>query len=591
VVKWIEEWLGKRISNPGVKLMIEFISKEGEGIKRVFLISIFGSILGAFVPLIYGKVIRMAGDRISSIEYILLLVLMWMTIDQIRNWTTRYSDRKGVYTSWDVDYNLFISSLTHLVRLPMAYLSEQRLHKTVERISRGADFLGRVIRDVIFSLVPHFLSLVFSFALMFWIQWQLGILVLVTVILYSIAMTSNNKKIVVLGRENRKRWEEAWGHMGDVFGNVKAVKANTNEEFEIKRIEANFSKCYVNERSIQDLRNKIQTREHFIFGFGSVITIALGALMLRKGVVDAGGLFSFLGYIQLAYTPFSRLAHNWRFVLETLVVEERIAKFREEKEEDYESGQEMPLIGDIEFRDIAFRYNEGGNDILKNINLTIREGEIVALVGESGVGKTTLIDLISRYYDPANGIIMIGNRDIRSWKLESLRSQVAVVPQDISLFNDTIKLNIAYGNIGKISDDSAIESVARASHAHNFITSERFVNGYDQMVGERGIKLSAGQKQRIAIARALLRDPKILILDEATSGLDSESEMYVQQALEVLIKSRTTLIIAHRLSTVKKADKIVVLHDGVVAELGKHDELIAKNGIYKKLIDLQSFQE
>lgn len=589
--QWMTEWLDRRITNPGVKLMIECISKEKENIKWVFLISIFGSILGAFVPLMYGKVIRMAGDRISSIEYILLLVLMWMTIDQICNWTTRYSDRQGVYTSWDVDYNLFISSLNHLVKLPMSYLSEQQLHKTVERISRGADFLGRVIRDVIFSLVPHFLSLIFSFALMFWIQWQLGALVLLTVVLYSIAMTSNNKKIVILGRESRKKWEEAWGHMGDVFGNVKAVKANTNEEFEIKRIESNFSKCYVQERSIQDLRNKIQTREHFIFGCGSVITIALGALMLRKEIIDAGGLFSFLGYIQLAYTPFSRLAHNWRFVLETLVVEERIAKFREEKEEDYETGEEMPLVGNIEFNNVTFKYKESGNEVLKNINLIIKEGETVAFVGESGVGKTTLIDLISRYYDPTGGTITIGGKNIRSWKLGSLRSQTAVVPQDISLLNDTIKLNIAYGNIEKMFDDSAIEGAAKASYAHNFITSERFLNGYDQMVGERGIKLSAGQMQRVAIARAILRDPKILILDEATSALDSESEMYVQQALGVLIKSRTTLIIAHRLSTVKKADKIVVLHDGGVAEIGRHEELIARGGIYKKLVDLQSFQE
>jgi len=212
-------------------------------------------------------------------------------------------------------------------------------------------------------------------------------------------------------------------------------------------------------------------------------------------------------------------------------------------------------------------------------------------VGESGVGKTTLIDLICRYYDSSEGKIMIGGNNIKCLTLNSLRSQMAVVPQDVSLFNDTIRLNIAYGDIDKMKDERVIEEAARVSYAHNFITGKRFVDGYDQIVGERGVKLSAGQKQRVAIARALVRDPKILILDEATSALDSESEMYVQQALEVLIKSRTTLIIAHRLSTVKKADKIVVLHDGGVAEIGRHDELLALNGIYKKLVDLQSFQE
>ncbi|MEK7138908.1 MAG: ATP-binding cassette domain-containing protein, partial [Patescibacteria group bacterium] len=353
---------------------------------------------------------------------------------------------------------------------------------------------------------------------------------------------------------------------------------------------ANFDKCYSNEKKAQDLRNRIQTYEHLIFGGGSVITIALGALMLRWGVIDAGGLFSFLGYIQLAYTPFSRLAHNWRFVLETLVIEERVAKFLEEKEEDYQSGKEMPVAGDVEFRNITFKYGESGSEILKNVNLVVEEGETVAIVGESGVGKTTLIDLISRYYDPSEGQIMIGGRDIREWSLRSLRSQTAVVPQDLSLFNDTIRLNIAYGDIERMLDNSAIEDAAQASYAHNFITGERFVNGYDQLVGDRGIKLSAGQKQRVAIARALLRNPKILILDEATSALDSESEQYVPQALEILIKSRTTFIIAHRLSTVKKADKIVVMDRGQIVEVGKHDELMARGGIYKKLVDLQSFQ-
>ena len=580
----------ERINNPGIKLMIKYIRAEGKQIKKVFAITVCGSILGAFVPLIYGKVIRMAGDTASTIEYILLLVLMWTTIDQIRNWTTRYSDRQGVYASWNIDYNLFMGSLSHLIRLPMSYLSEQRLGKTVQRVERGADSLGRVVRDVLFSLVPHFLSLVFSFVIMFGIQWQLGILVLLTVVFYTLAMISSNKKIVALNRENRKIWEAAWGHMWDVTANIKAVKANTNEGFEIKRIEANFEKCYSNERKAQDLRNRIQAYEHLIFGGGSVLTLALGALMLRWGMLDAGGLFSFLGYIQLAYTPFSRLAHNWRFVLETLVIEERVAKFLEEKEEDYESGEKMQFTGDIEFRDVTFRYGEPGNEILKNINLTVKEGETVAIVGESGVGKTTLIDLISRYYSPTKGEIAIGGRDIRKWSLGSLRSQIAVVPQDLSLLNDTIKLNIAYGDVERITDDSAIENVAKASYAHNFIIGERFVSGYNQIVGERGVKLSAGQKQRVAIARALLRDPKILILDEATSALDSESEMYVQQALEVLIKSRTTFIIAHRLSTVKKADKIVVMHDGGIAEVGKHDELMALGGIYKKLVDLQSFQ-
>lgn len=582
----------KWINNPGVKLMVDRLKTEEKDIKRVFLITLLGSILGAFIPLLYGKVIRMAGDGFSSLEYLLLAAFMWLVIDQFHNWTTRYSDKQGTYTAWNVSSELFTGCVAHLIRLPMSFLSDKRLGKIVQRFERGSDVLERMIRDVLFSLVPSFLSLIFAFAVMLWLQWQLAGLVLLTVVSYSMTMISRNKKIVSLNRQTRKMWEEAWGHMWDIVNNVKAVKANTNEEFEIKRTNTNFGGCYLREREAEELRHKIKAYEHLIFGGGAVITMSLGALMLRWKMIDAGVLFAFLGYIQLAYTPFSRLAHNWRFVLEGVVVEERVAKFLVEEEEDYESGEEIKIVGSIEFRNVSFGYDqEAGKEVLSNINLTVKEGETVAIVGESGVGKTTFIDLLSRYYDATAGEIIIGGRNIKSWTLKSLRSQIAVVPQDVSLFNDTIKLNIAYGDIDKISDVIAIEDVAKASYAHNFITGKRFVDGYNQMVGERGIKLSAGQKQRVAIARALIRDPKILILDEATSALDSESEMYVQQALEVLIKSRTTFIIAHRLSTVKKADKIVVFHDGGIAEIGKHEELIAKNGIYKKLIDLQSFQE
>ncbi len=234
----------KWIGNPGVKLMIERIKVEKKDIKNIFVMTLFGSILGAFIPLLYGKVIRMAGDKVSAIEYILLLMFMWLMIDQIYNWTTRYSDKQGTYIAWNVGYDLFTGCLSHLIRLPMSFLSEQRLGKVVQRFEHGSDVLERMIRDVLFSLVPHFLSLLFAFAVMFWIQWQLAGLVLLTVVLYSMTMISKNKKIVSLNRETRRMWEDAWGHLWDVVNNVKAVKANTNEEFEIERIKANFNKCY-----------------------------------------------------------------------------------------------------------------------------------------------------------------------------------------------------------------------------------------------------------------------------------------------------------------------------------------------------------
>ncbi len=577
------------LKNEGIKLIIDRIRPE-KNIKKVFVVTLIGSVLGSFVPLIYGQIIRMAGNELISTTSIIAFALMWMTIDQIHNWTTRYADRMGRFTAWDVGCRLFIDGLAHIIRLPMSFLSEQRLGKIVQRLERGTNQIEQIVTDVLFSLIPHFLSLVFSFGIMFYLQWKLGLGVLLIVVLYTLAMVSSNKKILELNREVRKIWEEAWGHMWDVLNNIKAVKASTNEEFEIGRIIDNFNKCYDQEKAIEDLRTGIKTKEHLIFGIGAVSVISLGVLMLRWKMIDAGDLFSFFGYITLAYTPFSRLAHNWRLVQQTIINEERVAKFLAEGEEHYENGENINISGDIEFNNVSFGY-DGKCDVLRNLTFTIGQGETVALVGESGVGKTTLVDLLFRYYDVTSGQILIGGRNISDWSLNSLRSQMAMVPQDISLFNDTIRLNLAYGRVDRMNDDALLEEVARASYAHDFITSERFADRYDQLVGERGIKLSAGQRQRIAIGRAIMCDPKVLIMDEATSALDSESEKYVQDALEVLIKSRTTIIIAHRLSTVKKADKIVVLDQGSIAEMGRHEELLAKGGIYKKFVDLQSFKD
>jgi subfamily B ATP-binding cassette protein MsbA len=322
-----------------------------------------------------------------------------------------------------------------------------------------------------------------------------------------------------------------------------------------------------------------------ISGVGFVAIFGVGIFLLKTGIISAGELIMFVGYTSLVQQPIAQLSNNYRTVRRGMIVIERALKIKNIKIEKYESGIELKEThGEVAFENVSFAYKKK-QKVLRGIDFKTSPGESVALVGPSGVGKTTLVDLISRYISPIAGRVLIDGHDIQNISLQSLRKNIAIVPQEITLFNDTIENNIKYGR-SKAGTKKILE-VAQAANAHEFI--QKFPKQYKQLVGERGVKLSTGQKQRIAIARALLRDPKILILDEATSALDSISEKLVQEALKRLIQGRTTFIIAHRLSTIRHADKIFVFNNGKIVERGKHDELIQKpDGLYRKFYMMQS---
>jgi len=367
--------------------------------------------------------------------------------------------------------------------------------------------------------------------------------------------------------------------------NVQVVKSSIAEKIEEKRNVKNFGiiaeKIKIFMKAWLDMSSWQQT----IFGIGFVAIFGIGIFLLRGGTISPGELIMFIGYTSLVQQPIAQLANNYRIIKRGMTVINRALKLKNEKTEKYEEGIDLKRIdGEVEFKNVSFAYKKG-KMVLKNIDFKIKPGEVVALVGPSGVGKSTLIDLISRYNSPTKGSVLIDGHNVEKINLYSLRKNIAIVPQEITLFNDTIKNNIAYGKPNMSMKE--IIRVAEVANACEFI--QKFPKKYKQVVGERGIKLSVGQKQRVAIARALLRDPKILILDEATSALDSVSEKLVQEALKTLIKGRTTFIIAHRLSTISHADKIFVIDKGRIVEQGKHDDLMKKeDGIYRNFYMLQS---
>jgi len=309
----------------------------------------------------------------------------------------------------------------------------------------------------------------------------------------------------------------------------------------------------------------------------------------RDGLVTTGQIVSVIAYLGLINVPMRRIGMHIDHYRRWMGVFKRGYNLLDEETEPYDKKGAIKLgevKGEVEFRNIDFCYHETRR-VLKNISFKAGEGEVLALVGESGVGKSTMMDLISRYNIPTSGKIFLDGVDIQKIDLRDLRKQIAIVPQEVSLFNDTLRNNIIYGKLD--AGENEICQVVKAANADEFINN--FPNKLDQEVGERGVKLSTGQKQRVAIARAILKNPKILILDEATSALDSRSEMLVQQALKRLIRGRTTFIIAHRLSTIMHADKILVIDKGEIIEQGKHEELIKNKGLYYKLFTLQSLGE
>ena len=324
-------------------------------------------------------------------------------------------------------------------------------------------------------------------------------------------------------------------------------------------------------------------------GLGVAFVVWYGGSQVIKGTTSAGTFFSFMTAVLMLYAPVRRLGHVNIQIQQAIGASERIFSILDINTETYKGDglKELPDIKrEIEFRDVSFHYEDRKRNALSGINLKVSTGEIIALIGVSGVGKTTLMNLIPRFYDPTDGAILIDGIDVREVTLKSLREKIGIVSQETILFNDTVRNNIAYGKIG--AGDKQIIEAAKAAYAHDFIME--MPQGYDTVIGEKGVRLSGGQKQRIAIARALLKNSPILILDEATSSLDSASERMVQDALNNLMKDRTTFVIAHRLSTIQRADRIVVIDKGQVVETGSHEELMSKGGFYRRLYSIQ-FEE
>ena len=481
-----------------------------------------------------------------------------------------------------------ITVYNKMMRLPLGFFSQERKGDIIARMSGDVGEIEYSITSSLDMLIKNPILILFYFGTLVFTSWQLTLFTLLVVPAMAWGMSAIGKKLKRQSLEAQSKWSDTMSQLEETLGGLRIIKAFIAED----RMVGRFTKV---SNELRNASGKVATRQalaHPVSEFLGTIMIMIvlwfgGTLILSdKAPIDAPTFIFYMVILYSVLNPLKEFARAGYNIPKGLASMERVDKILKAENNIKERPDPIALEGfgdKIEFRDVCFRY-EGGKEVLRHISMTVPKGKTVALVGQSGSGKSTLVDLIPRYHDVTSGEILVDGKNIKDVRIRDLRSLIGNVNQEAILFNDTIFNNISFGVEGATMEQ--VIAAAKIANAHDFIMEKE--NGYDTNIGDRGGKLSGGQRQRISIARAILKNPPILILDEATSALDTESERIVQEALDRLMTSRTTIAIAHRLSTIKNADEICVMHEGEIVERGTHEELLALDGYYKKLNDMQT---
>lgn len=556
--------------------------------KGLFLADLFFAITGAAVTLVIPLLVRYIMNTVGSMPLaeakgiilkigIGMLVLILIQLGS-RYFITYYGHMMGAYIEHDMRNEIF----SHYQKLSFAFYDNQKVGHLLSRITSDLFDISELLHHGPEDLIISFIKLLGAFLILWNVNWKMALICFAVVLIMLMYALVYNRRMKHAFKENRARIADINSQIEDSLAGIRVVKSFGNEKKEIEKFEKG------NERFVAAKRLSYRYMAGYHSGmdaFTTLITVSsliAGAVFLTDGSLSAADLVTFLLYINNFTEPVTKLVNFTEQFQNGYSGYDRFLEMMSIAPDIEDAPDAVSLEhaeGDIRFEEVSFRYEENQEEVLSHVNLEVKPGEYVALVGSSGAGKTTLCSLIPRFYDVCGGTIYLDGRDIRKIKLKDLRRQIGIVQQDVYLFAGTIMENIRYGKPGA-SDEEVIRA-AKAANAHSFIME--MPEDYDTDIGQRGVKLSGGQKQRLAIARAFLKNPPILIFDEATSALDNESEKVVQKSLEKLAKDRTTFVIAHRLSTIRNAGRILVLTEEGIAEEGTHQELLERNGVYAKL--------
>ncbi|OQA22544.1 MAG: putative multidrug export ATP-binding/permease protein [Chloroflexi bacterium ADurb.Bin360] len=574
-----------------------FLNDYARKYSRALILTVLSMVFLVAVQLVTPWLIRnlvatitSAEASLESMNMVTRLALIALAVHLIRGFLQFVRSYMGHVAGWGVVADVRQEIYMHLQRLSLRFYEDKQTGQLMSRVVNDSDMFERLIAHAIPDVAVNVLTLIGVTAVLVTINWQLMLLSLIPIPFIILSMRAFAKYVRPAFVVRQKELGELNATLNDNLAGIREIKAFTREELEAGRVGERIARYRDSLLRALRLMATFHPFVQFTSSLGVILMIYFGGRLVLQQVLPLEDWVAFYLYLDLFYQPIRVLGDAWEGVQEALAGAERVSELLQEEPTVVEAPDAVtlpePVQGAVAFHDVSFSYNTG-EPVLQHITLDIPARSVMALVGPTGVGKTTLASLIPRFYDVCEGSITLDGYDLRTLQSENLRRQISIVLQDVFLFHGTARENILFGKPDATEEE--VIHAARIANAHDFIM--RLPNGYDTMIGERGVKLSGGQKQRLAIARAVLKDAPILILDEATSSVDTETELLIQQALERLMVGRTTLIIAHRLSTVRNADNIVVLEGNTIVQMGTHQQLLAQEGLYRHLNMVQMQME